>query len=62
MPESLLSALKNSIGFIQLKLSDFLGTPSTDKILTEGFISGNKTGLSKVKYDIRLIWDHEGLF
>jgi hypothetical protein len=57
MPESLLSALKNCIGFIQLKLSDFFGgEPSIDKILTERliqkekpyrvrFISGDKTGV-----------------
>ena len=39
MPESLLSALKNCIGSIQLKLSDFFGgEPSIDKVLTERFI------------------------
>jgi len=38
MPESLLSALKNCIGFIQLKLSDFFGgEPSIDRVLTERF-------------------------
>jgi transposase-like protein len=43
MPESLLSALKNCIGFIQLKLSDFFGgEPSIDKVLTERLIQKEK--------------------
>lgn len=43
MSESILSALKNCIGFIQLKLSDFFaGEPSIDKVLTESFVQRDK--------------------
>ena len=43
MPESLLSALKNCIGFIQLKLSDFFGGGSSiDKVLTDRFTDREK--------------------
>jgi len=43
MPQTVLSALKGCISFIQLKLSDFFGElPKIDKVLTERFVQENK--------------------
>ena len=43
MPQTVLSALKGCISFIQLKLSDFFGEPpNIDKVLTERFIQEDK--------------------
>ena len=43
MRETVLSALKGCISFIQLKLSDFFGEPpKIDKVLTERFVQENK--------------------
>ena len=57
MLQTILSALKNTIRFIQLKLTDFGDeSPTVDKVLTERFIKRDQP--RRVTNELLLLSDH----